>query len=506
MSNQKMFGFKVLLLILPCLWISDAATDTLTQGDKLNSSDSLVSQNGAVTLGFRLLQYGETWDDKRAGYYLAMWFSELESSPPIWLANRDDPIADNSGVLIIDNTGFKITHDGGDPIQLFSLHSTPTTTNSSNIKLVLQDSGNLVLQDADSKGENRILWQSFDYPTDTFLPGMKLGVSHGRSWSLTSWFTGSIPAPGSFTLEWDPEGERLIVRLKERVLWTSGNSFENIPPSEPQNMNYNFSHVSNVDEQYLYYTLLMDDSTREEKRKNARLILLYDGSLQLGSGEFIFSSKSCAGASTQNGCERWKGPKCRSNGDQYEIRSITPTDMNSVNYSLLGNTGLSIYDCKDICWKDCQCFGVKEDRVLGCQFLSGPYVQGALDGTSYQVIIRHRSRLKNWIWILISIAMTLLITVLLGVLFCLRRRRRIRMEDIDRPFTEYFSISSSSTFVSIILLPVENAGFFGSEMQLPLPKNPAFSAGRRMIETNVEEKEIENYSLNGLSMSVMDPR
>ncbi|OMO57844.1 hypothetical protein COLO4_35046 [Corchorus olitorius] len=47
------------------------------------------------------------------------------------------------------------------------------------------------------------------------------------------------------------------------------------------------------------------------------------------------------------------------------------------------------------------------------------------------------------------------------------------------------------------------------EMQLPLPKRPAFSTARNMVdETNsMVEKEMENYTINGrLSMSEMDPR
>ncbi|XWS74726.1 hypothetical protein CRYUN_Cryun01aG0022400 [Craigia yunnanensis] len=427
-----MFSSKVLLLILACLWISDAATNTLNQGDKLNSSDHLVSQNGAVTLGFHKQEYGESWDDKDFGYYLAMWYTEDTLIHPIWLANRDDPIADESGVLIIDNTGLKITHAGGNPIHFFSLPSTSTTTNRSNMKLILQDSGNLVFQDANSNGENIELWQSFDYPTDTFLPGMKLGVSRERNWSITSWLTQSIPASGAFTLEWDPVEKRLVVRLRERVLWTTGENFENILSLDPLNMNYNFTEVSNAEAQYLNYTLLIDQFTPEERRKNARLVLHDDGSLEIGVGSpiGIFNSGTCSGISTENGCEKWEGPKCRSNGDKYEKRSIRTTHKDSINNTLLGNYSLSINDCKDICWKDCQCLGVQE-RDLRCVFLSGPYVEGVLDGTPYQVIIRRRSNAgsKNWIWILISLAMALIITILLGILFYLRRRRGIRMEE-----------------------------------------------------------------------------
>ncbi|KAK8629595.1 hypothetical protein V6N13_078430 [Hibiscus sabdariffa] len=376
-----MFGSRVLVLILGCLWLTEAATNTLNHGDKLKLSDSLVSQNGAVSLGFQRLDYGRTWDGKEFGYYLAMYYTgDMSLNYSIWLANRDDPIADDSGVLAVDDTGLRINHTGGNPIQLFSLQSTSITISSSDMKLVLQDSGNLVLQGTDiENGENLVLWQSFDHPTDTLLPEpMRLGFSHGRRVSLTSWLTDSIPASGSFTLEWDPVGNLLVVRLRERVFW---------------------------------------------------VLFRPDGSLVNGGSRFTISGNTCDGHNTENGCKRWEGPKCRNKGDKYELRSIRPTDRVSFNNTLMGNTSLSVNDCKDICWNDCNCLGVNVDMDLGCQFLSGPYDEGVLGGMSFQVIIRNRSKSKTWIWILTSIAIALTIIVLLSTLFYLRRRKRARKEE-----------------------------------------------------------------------------
>ncbi|XVF84100.1 hypothetical protein PTKIN_Ptkin16aG0547500 [Pterospermum kingtungense] len=421
-----MFIFKILLLILACLWISDAATNVLNPGDKLNSSDYLVSQNGAFNLSFLRQDYGETWDQKGFGYYLAMRYTEDTLNHPIWLANRDNPIADDSGVLTIDDRGLKITQSGGNPIQLFSLQSISSSINISSMKLVLRDSGNLVFQDTNANGENRVWWESFNYPTDTFLPGMKLGVSRERNWSLTSWLTEKIPAPGTFTLKW--ERQQLVVRLRERVFWTSGENFTNTNLWSPWLTRYDFTNFSYGDEQYLSYTSVIDP-LHTDQSKNARIALLYDGSLLRENQLYLLSSSWCNGNSIENGCERWEGPKCRSNGDKYEIRSISTTDKDSINNTLLGNKSLSINDCKDICWEDCKCLGVNANINLGCQFLSGPYVEGELGGTPYQVIIRRRSRSKDWIWILISLAIALTITILLGTLFYLRRRRRIRNEE-----------------------------------------------------------------------------
>lgn len=65
-----------------------------------------------------------------------------------------------------------------------------------NTSATLLGSGNFVLRETNSIGSaGKLLWQSFDYPTDTLLPGMKLGVNHrtARNWMLTSWFSDTMP-------------------------------------------------------------------------------------------------------------------------------------------------------------------------------------------------------------------------------------------------------------------------------------------------------------------------
>ncbi|XP_069150490.1 G-type lectin S-receptor-like serine/threonine-protein kinase At2g19130 [Solanum lycopersicum] len=65
-------------------------------------------------------------------------------------------------------------------------------------KAVLLDSGNLVL----TNGIDR-QWQSFNYPTDTWLPGAMIGFSKSRNTlqKLTSWRNLNDPASGSYPLQ-----------------------------------------------------------------------------------------------------------------------------------------------------------------------------------------------------------------------------------------------------------------------------------------------------------------
>ncbi|MBA0774745.1 hypothetical protein Gotri_009935 [Gossypium trilobum] len=146
------------------------------------------------------LAAGQELKDAESGY-----LPQPADRKAVWVANRDNPLFDKFGILIIDEVGsLKVSHGGGSPFVL----SSPART-ASNVSATLLDSGNFIIRELSSDGSTkRILWQSFDYPTDTLLPGMKLGINFktGHNWSLSSWISDAVPANGSFTLGVDPSG------------------------------------------------------------------------------------------------------------------------------------------------------------------------------------------------------------------------------------------------------------------------------------------------------------
>nr|POE62310.1 g-type lectin s-receptor-like serine/threonine-protein kinase [Quercus suber] len=201
------------------LWGSSAdLLDTIKQGDVLNSSQYLVSANRKFTLG-----YFKPTSQYKNNSYFAIWYTNVTDNT-VWIGNRDRPISNDStafltldhlGKLMINSSGF-----GGDPFVIYSGGQTENT-----ISDTLLDTGNLVAREVNSNGSiGRWLWESFDHPTDTLLPGMKLGVNHktGRNWSLTSWLASDDPASGAFTLEWEPKTSRLIIKLRGVPYWSSG--------------------------------------------------------------------------------------------------------------------------------------------------------------------------------------------------------------------------------------------------------------------------------------------
>uniref|UniRef100_A0ACD5ZXM7 Uncharacterized protein n=1 Tax=Avena sativa TaxID=4498 RepID=A0ACD5ZXM7_AVESA len=76
--------------------------------------------------------------------------------------------------------------------------------NSMSAEAMLDNSGNFILR---SLADSSILWQSFDHPTDTLLPGMNLRLSHKMHplQQLVSWKSQHDPSPGDFSYSADPE-------------------------------------------------------------------------------------------------------------------------------------------------------------------------------------------------------------------------------------------------------------------------------------------------------------
>ncbi|KAK2997568.1 hypothetical protein RJ639_025002, partial [Escallonia herrerae] len=88
-----------------------------------------------------------------------MWFGQ----PPVvvWSANRDRPVMENA---TLDLT------DGGDLILKDADGILVWHTNTSGSSLMLTTAGNLMLVD----DKDSAIWQSFDHPTDTWLPSQNI--------------------------------------------------------------------------------------------------------------------------------------------------------------------------------------------------------------------------------------------------------------------------------------------------------------------------------------------
>ncbi|WMV33259.1 hypothetical protein MTR67_026644 [Solanum verrucosum] len=91
---------------------------------------------------------------------------------------------------------------------LIVIWSSDSTRHGQNQVAQLLDSGNLVVRDAAEDKPQNYLWQSFDNPGETTLPGMKVGINLKTNFhrSLSSWKSTNDPSIGEFTWTFDTGG------------------------------------------------------------------------------------------------------------------------------------------------------------------------------------------------------------------------------------------------------------------------------------------------------------
>ncbi|CAL9079075.1 unnamed protein product [Musa textilis] len=140
--------------------------------------------------------------------------------------------------------------------------TTNTSVSSNCTVAVILNSGNLQLRDASN--ESHVFWQSFDHPTDTWLPGAKVGLNKvtNQTQHLTAWKNSADPTPGIFSLEIDPNGTSQYFTLWNMTTryWTSGiwngEIFSNVPETaSTPSYNYVLQHVSDEKENYFTYAV-----------------------------------------------------------------------------------------------------------------------------------------------------------------------------------------------------------------------------------------------------------
>lgn len=192
-SRSLKFVFLVLYL-LNCfiLWIGCLGIDTVSLSQQVTDGQTLVSAGDVFELGFF------SPDNLTDARYVGMWYKK-HGGRIVWVANRENPVMDLSGVLMIGDDGNLIVQDGKKSI----IWSTHVNATSKNTIAVLSDIGNLVLKENRSNGLE--FWDSFGHPSETLVPRMKIGLDGKTDTKIyiSSWKSSADPSQGSFTLSVD---------------------------------------------------------------------------------------------------------------------------------------------------------------------------------------------------------------------------------------------------------------------------------------------------------------
>ncbi|XP_028791016.1 G-type lectin S-receptor-like serine/threonine-protein kinase At4g27290 isoform X2 [Neltuma alba] len=243
------------------------AKDSITSAQSITDSQTLVSPDEKFELGF--FSPGNS-----SLKYLGIWYKYIPKPTVIWVANRDSPLVNSSGTLTFSNDGKLVilSHTG-------SIIWSANSSRSPRKPLAqLLDSGNLVLRDLEDESSVSYRWQSFDYPSDTFIPGMRLGWNFktGFSRHLTSWKSHDDPSSGEYSYSVDPRGLPQLFLLKgKKKVFRSGPWFAQQLKGDPALMdNPVFKPVFVFNSDEVIFTYETKDSV------TSRFVLTQSGLIQ----------------------------------------------------------------------------------------------------------------------------------------------------------------------------------------------------------------------------------
>ncbi|KAK7328007.1 hypothetical protein VNO77_22101 [Canavalia gladiata] len=371
-----------LIYLFSFIFFSNTAlsVDTLGATQSLGIDQTLVSPKEVFEFGF--------FNPNSSSWYLGIWYKDTPDKTVVWVANRDTPLENSNGTLKIGGKGNLVLLDQTGN----SIWSAPNQTIGMNPILELLDSGNLVLIEANEKNTSNYLWQSFDYPTDTLLPGMKLGwnLDTGIEYHLTSWKSQNDPSSGDFSFRMEYRG------LPELFLWNKQNKeyrsgawngivFTSLPILTPK---YLLEDTMSVDAHKVYFTI-----SEVNQSKYTRVVMNWTGEIQ----RLIWVESS------QSWNKLWYGPKdecdqyhrcgpyaiCNSNAfpvcsciQGFSIRNQEEWNLRNFSSGCVRNTRLdcgkdkfqplqhvqppetttvfvnrsmTLVECEDMCTKTCSC-------------------------------------------------------------------------------------------------------------------------------------------------------
>ncbi|KAL7213259.1 hypothetical protein ACSBR2_015884 [Camellia fascicularis] len=162
------------------------ATDTLTQSQPISARQTLISSGQIFELGF-FIPSNSTTDS----------------------ASSNLTIRKDGNLRLLDGMNN-------------SVWLTNVSVHSNNSVAVLLDRGNFTLKDSVS---GLILWESFNYPSDTFLHGMMLGMNTktGEIRFMSSWLTEDDPSPGKFVCGFSMDTPpQVFIWNGSKPYWRSG--------------------------------------------------------------------------------------------------------------------------------------------------------------------------------------------------------------------------------------------------------------------------------------------
>ncbi|XP_022753638.1 G-type lectin S-receptor-like serine/threonine-protein kinase At4g27290 [Durio zibethinus] len=388
MEAYQFFPFFCALISLSEVFHFSIALDTLLERQYMSDGETLVSAGQSFELGFF-----STGNSKNR--YLGIWYKQNPETVA-WVANGNNPINGSNGFLALTKNGLILSNHTNSVIW-----SSNTTKVADSPIAQLLDSGNFIVKDnaiVSSDSSEIYLWQSFDYPSNTWLPGMK--ITNDFNDGLTSWKSPDDPSLGDYAYRIEnPELPQQVLSMgsikKFRTGSWNGLRFSGLLPlSDPY---YTVKLIFHMDEfEYMYqpesslvirritlntsgllHYYVFSNATTEWAIIYTEPNDLCDSYGQCGANSICRAQNSpiceCLMGFTptapaewellnwSGGCRRRMPPNCQ-NGDGFS--KISPVKLPDLLDFRLNKT-MSTRDCEKECLKNCSCTAYANSNITG---------------------------------------------------------------------------------------------------------------------------------------------
>uniref|UniRef100_A0A6N2MWA7 Receptor-like serine/threonine-protein kinase n=1 Tax=Salix viminalis TaxID=40686 RepID=A0A6N2MWA7_SALVM len=474
MEARSSMGIVAVILVYSFFFSTlkiSTAVDSINTTQSIRDGETLVSTSGSFELGF----FSPVDSTSR---YLGLWYKKSPRTV-VWVANRGIPISNNSGTLKVTSQGNLVLLNGtNNPVW-----SSNTSTTAQNPVAKLLESGNLVVRDVNGNKADNFLWQSFDYPCDTLLPGMELGsklVTGNRF--LSSWKGTENPAPGQFTLGVDLGYPQIVFREGTRILYRlgswNGQFYTGFPELKP-NPIYTFEFVLNQNEVYFKFEpqnssvfqgltvhpsgfvqlFTWSDQTNDWKVFSTAPVDQCENYALCGANARcdINSSPPCAcldgfipKSPSEWNSRNWTGGciprtpfKCT---DKDGFQSYTGVKLPDTSSSWYENS-FSLVECEGLCIQNCSCFAYANIDIIGrgsgCWRwfgdlidtrklpLGGQDIYLRLAASEPGVRAEKRRKKKTHAGVIGGAAILGSSILILGIVFCVRRRKQRKNDNFE---------------------------------------------------------------------------
>lgn len=150
---------------------------SLLNSDSLSPSSNHTSSHDHVfKLGFfnPSPSGGDFW-------YIGIWYKNISQRKYVWVFHRNNSLKISIETLQISDANLVISNHFDNPTNIIWSMGTIRGNKRPPMVTELMANGNFVVRYSNNNDLDDFLWQSFDYPTDTLLPGMKLRLGMSQT-------------------------------------------------------------------------------------------------------------------------------------------------------------------------------------------------------------------------------------------------------------------------------------------------------------------------------------